>query len=940
MKCSKAVSIALSCPILLMNSFSDVPDTSKDALSRCVFSGGTVQCSGAYDLKLKPVGDAGGERGLPFSSMDNGSFRTDSPVSIDGDMTAAAIFRTSGYGSMSHAENWKNGMILCSGSGYYDGWRILIHDPFNYRPVFEIGGTGGSKSVTAAESVSLGAWHMIAATWQSADSPTSGTARLYLDGKLAAETCGMPKPLKPAAPFAAGYVHFGVGSLKLDIAEAYLFDRALSGAEILDIYIESMSRLKNDKCEPGVRCEEYGNLAVSLCKRGTSGDKDKANRIWKEIASDKTAGTAHRYFAAVNAGLTPETVPWPKFYETEPASIPEFNETEMQEINVSPDALPGGDGSAAKPFCTIAEALDAAARLRGENPPPNGVKIVLHEGTYRIGSTLKINGKLSGKAASPTLITAAKDQTAIIDGGITIPESSFSHADPGDKRFPEAAADSILRTDLKKPPRAACDALKPYSRGGCVMISENGNKLMRPARWPENGFLSGEKISGTEIRLPEDAAPHASAWSGTRFHAHGYWKYLWSDQSLPVEASVDGTVIKLLENHNYGLGDAPKFYVHSLPQELDSPGEWYLDTEEEVLYLIPYDGDAFQFVSLSCISEPLLDMSEAVNTHIRGITFRNTYGNAVSAGNTESCSISGCKFESIGGTAVTANNANEFVFSGCSITDTGLTGIILSAGDRKTLRPGKSIVRDCNFKRTGRYIKTYTPGVLLDGCGNVIRGNSFSDMPSSAMRIEGNNHIIEHNDVSNVVLESDDQGAVDMWGDASYRRCVFRENTFSDVGAGDCGFTSAGRAAIRFDDAICGMLVYSNIFINTSAGNFGAVQIHGGNNNYIFDNIIYDCANGISFSPWGKDRWLRTLDKDDLIRQRMYKMVDSNSEIYRTAYPELARIRKDFDKNMIWHNTFIGCGSMFRNLPREASTIWNTQYPADENKKPFMKTAH
>jgi len=65
----------------------------------------------------------------------------------------------------------------------------------------------------------------------------------------------------------------------------------------------------------------------------------------------------------------------------------------------------------------------------------------------------------------------------------------------------------------------------------------------------------------------------------------------------------------------------------------------------------------------------------------------------------------------------------------------------------------------------GRCSRTYNPALLLEGCGAHVTHNHFHHAPSSAMRVEGNDHLIEYNWVDHVVQESDDQGGFDMFGD-------------------------------------------------------------------------------------------------------------------------------------------------------------------------------
>ena len=51
----------------------------------------------------------------------------------------------------------------------------------------------------------------------------------------------------------------------------------------------------------------------------------------------------------------------------------------------------------------------------------------------------------------------------------------------------------------------------------------------------------------------------------------------------------------------------------------------------------------------------------------------------------------------------------------------------------------------------------------MDGVGNRIAHNQMHDAPHHAIRMEGNDHLIEFNEVDHVVQEADDQGGFDEW---------------------------------------------------------------------------------------------------------------------------------------------------------------------------------
>ena len=124
---------------------------------------------------------------------------------------------------------------------------------------------------------------------------------------------------------------------------------------------------------------------------------------------------------------------------------------------------------------------------------------------------------------------------------------------------------------------------------------------------------------------------------------------------------------------------------------------------------------------------------------------------------------------------------------------------------------------------------------------------------------------MEYNEVYRVVTESDDQGGVDMYGDASYRGNVIRYNYFHHIGNWHHQNEELpiGEAGVRLDDAISGVLVHGNVFYRCGAGRagFGGEQIHGGKDNIVSNNIFAGSRTAISFSPYGEKRWAITRRK-------------------------------------------------------------------------------
>jgi hypothetical protein len=237
---------------------------------------------------------------------------------------------------------------------------------------------------------------------------------------------------------------------------------------------------------------------------------------------------------------------------------------------------------------------------------------------------------------------------------------------------------------------------------------------------------------------------------------------------------------------------------------------------------------------------------------------------------------------------------------GCDIHHTGRGAIVLSGGDRVTLRRADFLVENCHMHHFGRIDRTYTPAIDAKGVGMRFAHNLMHDCPSSAMRVDGNDMAVEYNQTHNVVLESDDQGAMETYGNPTFRGVVFRYNRFEDIGNGST--MTAGQAAIRFDDVISGMLVYSNVFIRSASGHFGAININGGRDNVFDNNLFIDCKAGIT-GGWRPNHqlWEKAANhsRADFIQ----------NELYLTRYPEMKRMLDKNGQNFSWRMAMIDCGT-------------------------------
>jgi hypothetical protein len=559
------------------------------------------------------------------------------------------------------------------------------------------------------------------------------------------------------------------------------------------------------------------------------------------------------------------------------------------------------------------------------------VAVVVHGGDYVVERTFSLAAEDSGAAEAPVVYRAAAGETPRFLGGATV--RGFEPVrDPAVlKRLPEASRAKVVRADLKA---QGLSDFGTYAPGGFASGSGfrtrpilelffNGRPL-QPARWPNEGYARIAAVSDQDPVKAHGVAGSkkgAFAYEGDRparwkdesdLWLYGYFFWDWADSYEKVEAvDTDKRLLVLREPvHRYGFRKGQRFYALNALAELDAPGEWYLDRASGVLYLYPPSDPARAAVEVSLFGSPMVELDGAAHVVFRGLTWDLGRADAFHIKGGSDCLLAGCAVRRFGGDGVVVQGGRGHRVIGCDIERLGRGGVVIRGGDRKSLTPGGHVVENCHIREFSRIDHTYTPAVLVDGVGHRVAHNLMHRSTSSAMRVEGNDHRIELNEIHSVLLESDDQGGADMWGDPTYRGNVYRWNYWHHIGNG----LGCGQAGIRLDDAVCGTAIVGNVFYRCSDGGFGGVQIHGGKDNWIDNNLFVDCTIAVSFSPWGERRWKETL-ASNFIAPKL-KAVNCDRPPYSARYPALAGLAGTADVNHIWGNVALDCGKFFnRDVP-------------------------
>jgi hypothetical protein len=386
----------------------------------------------------------------------------------------------------------------------------------------------------------------------------------------------------------------------------------------------------------------------------------------------------------------------------------------------------------------------------------------------------------------------------------------------------------------------------------------------------------------------------------------GYWTHLWAARSVKV-ATIDVAHRRVTTAQRSGAAyrEGMPYYFFNLLEELDSPGEWYLDRQAGMLYVYLPSGSEGADVQLSMLAAPFVRMENVSHVMLRSLTFEVGRAEGLvmigGAGNL----VAGCTLRQLGTNGLIVQGGSGHGILGCDVHTLGAGGVRLSGGDRKTLTPAGHFVENCHVYDFSRVDRVYAPAVHLDGVGIRIVHNLFHDSPHHAMRVEGYEHTIELNEIHSVVYEADDQAGIDIYGNPAYRGLVLRWNFWHHIGS---GHNVAGQAGIRLDDFICRVLMYGNVFYRASGGRFGGIQIHGGKDNIADNNFFIDCKYAISFSPWGQRRWEERLASDHVRAVTRQGGVDITWPPHSTRYPDLLQMKENADRNFLWRNVAVRCG--------------------------------
>ena len=503
------------------------------------------------------------------------------------------------------------------------------------------------------------------------------------------------------------------------------------------------------------------------------------------------------------------------------------------------------------PFATLTRARDEIRswRIAGEDKGPATVWI--RGGVYAFTETFRLDARDCGTAGSPVVFRAFANERPVLIGGRPITgfvphKGEILKADVGAQGFKGIYFRQLLfagqRQHLARYPNS--DPANPYGGGWAYADGKIVNMYSEVPGEDRHSF----------IYRPEDARPWARP---DEVEVFVFPRYNWWNNICPIK-SVDRETrqITLAKDASYAIRPGDRYYLQNALEELDAPGEWYLDRQTWTLYFWPpaplTSGPVY-----APLRRTVIQLDKVSHVTLRGLIVECAEGAGMVLNECTDCRVAGCTIRNVGdynGCGVAVNGGTDNGIVGCDISHTGSHGVTISGGDRKTLTAANNLADNNYIHHVGVYYKQGV-GINLNGVGNRVSHNLIHDGPRMGILFSGNNLVIEYNHIRHVNLETEDTGAVYTGGRdwISSRGTVIRYNYFHDI----LGYGRDGQGrwvsphfawGVYLDDNAGGVDVIGNVVVRAPRA---GLHLHNGRDNRIENNVFVDSSlQQIEYSGW------------------------------------------------------------------------------------------
>lgn len=556
------------------------------------------------------------------------------------------------------------------------------------------------------------------------------------------------------------------------------------------------------------------------------------------------------------------------------------------------DAEGSGTGTQSAPFST----LTAARRfIRTNNAeygyPEGGITVKIKEGDYFAEDAFSLNSQDGGTEQAP-VVWEAEGKVRII-GGMKLDMEDFTEDEDGNGfyTYSTGSKNTFAVSSMPVTGASAVYLTTSYNSTPYFPLLFNG-EYKTLARYPNDGYDTiasvqnvGDIATGDGFEFtPDLGADRLARWKNeANLCVQGYWGTDYTDLGTPACVTGNGTI-----KANYPSGKTPlagqRYYAYNALCEMDTDGEYYIDNSTGTVHFVN-EYDLAGEVIIGTNTTSLISLNNVSNLTLKGIEFVGGRKNAVSLTASSNIRIEDCSITGVNGVGIYTENVNSLTVDGCTISDTGSGGIRLKGGDFENLVRGNNVISNNVIHDFSKVKKTYAPAVSVAGYANTVANNTIYNAEHEAITVNGNDNIITANDISAVVKEASDMGAIYVGKNKAFRGNQITNNYIHDLSTDSVLSNGTDIQAIFLDDLADGYTISGNIFANIEGR---AVKLAGGRDNTITGNVFVNC--GVSntlvtaIGLVNPEKYIEQINEDRTITTGAYKKAPYNK------YPHLSEL--------------------------------------------------
>ena len=392
----------------------------------------------------------------------------------------------------------------------------------------------------------------------------------------------------------------------------------------------------------------------------------------------------------------------------------------MAEYYVDPNAKDGGTGTAQAPYNSIEKAVKA---VRKANDKMSGDIIVhIKDGEYYIDETIMMTEDDDGTNGFNVIYRGETPGGAVLSGAKKL--TGWTKHSGNIWKVPlEDAAYTLYQDDRRSikaryPNREFNEEYVTYAGGYLVAT---GSSVMAES---DKLYYTKNDLKNISFKDITDAKLCAWPWNERD----------WSRYTLDIEKvdTANGMIDCTSTAPSLGLGT--RYYIEGMLELLDAEGEFHYDSDEKMLYYMPYGGkDPNTECSVYAPKEvEILNITGRSITPVTNIVFENLAFEKTNF--LSSFSSWQSVYQGLDMGAVTLDTASDVKFLSCRFKNTGLSGLYIKGNSNY------NYVYNCLFENMG------LAGVIL-----LSEDRNYSEY-------------LRHNRISNCIIHDIGELAVDCSG--------------------------------------------------------------------------------------------------------------------------------------------------------------------------------